>query len=354
MVRKQRARARSSSAQVKTQICNVDLLQRALAWIVRGEIFEHLPKHGNTSWLPTQLIVLAILWVWSDQSQLTKAYEEGRQAALKFYAGLTLESYQGFIRALTSWTEQLRPLLWLRLQQLMEQVAGVYWCCGEFVVLAVDGSRVSVPRTKSNEQAFAAKNYGQGTKARSRRKWKNKKRRSKKLGSPVKPQIWLTMIWHVGLKMPWCWRTGPSTSSERGHFLDLLKSCVFPQKTLFCADAGFVGYELWKAIVDAGHDFLIRVGGNIVLLRKLGRVRVERDIVFTGSFEEVNEFFLGDKNPTLLVIPPLVMHGMKGIGVEPAYLVNVPTYHYDYKDPDEHRVPAHDPSIPYDWSRHDG
>jgi dTDP-4-dehydrorhamnose 3,5-epimerase len=54
------------------------------------------------------------------------------------------------------------------------------------------------------------------------------------------------------------------------------------------------------------------------------------------------------------VIPPLVLHGMKGIGVEPAYLVNVPTYHYDYKDPDEHRVPAHDASIPYDWSRKDG
>ena len=69
---------------------------------------------------------------------------------------------------------------------------------------------------------------------------------------------------------------------------------------------------------------------------------------------QVNEFFLGEKNPTLLVIPPLVLHGMKGIGVEPAYLVNVPTYHYDYKDPDEHRVPAHDPSIPYDWSRKDG
>jgi dTDP-4-dehydrorhamnose 3,5-epimerase-like enzyme len=49
-----------------------------------------------------------------------------------------------------------------------------------------------------------------------------------------------------------------------------------------------------------------------------------------------------------------VLHGMKGIGVEPAYLVNVPTYHYDYKDPDEHRVPAHDPSVPYDWSRKDG
>lgn len=281
MVGKRRTRTRrSSSAQAKTQICNVDLLQRALAWIVDGGIFDHLPKHGNTSWLPTQLIVLAILWVWSDQSQLTKAYDEARQAALKFYEGLTLDSYQGFIRALVRWTEQLRPLLWLRLHQLMERVAGAYWRCGEFLVLAVDGSRVTVPRTKSNEQAFAAKNYGHGSKARSRRKWKNKKRRSKKLPAPVKPQIWLTMIWHVGLKMPWCWRTGPSTSSERGHFLELLKSCLFPKNTLFCADAGFVGYELWKAIVDAEQNFLIRVGGNILLLRKLGRVRVDRDIVF--------------------------------------------------------------------------
>lgn len=69
---------------------------------------------------------------------------------------------------------------------------------------------------------------------------------------------------------------------------------------------------------------------------------------------EVNEFFLGDRNPTLLVIPPLVLHGMKGIGGEPAYLVNVPTEHYVYADPDEHRVPPHDPAIPYDWSRKDG
>ena len=266
------AKGRKSSSKNKTkrrvvepptEVCNVDLLLRALKWIVGEGIFDHLPKHGNTSWRPTQLIVLAILWVWSDHSRLTAGYQEARQAALRFYSDLTLCSYQGFIRALVTWTERLRPLLWSRLQQLMEQVGDGYWRLGEFLVLAVDGSRVTVPRTKSNERAFAARNYGRGGKAKSRKKWKNKKRRSKKLSAPVKPQIWLTMIWHMGLKMPWCWRTGPSTSSERGHFLDLLKSCVFPQNTLFCADAGFVGYELWKGIIDAGHHFLIRVGGNV-------------------------------------------------------------------------------------------
>jgi dTDP-4-dehydrorhamnose 3,5-epimerase len=69
---------------------------------------------------------------------------------------------------------------------------------------------------------------------------------------------------------------------------------------------------------------------------------------------EVNEFFMGENNPILLVIPPLVLHGMKGIGTEAAYLVNTPTEHYVYDKPDEHRVAPDDPSVPYDWSRKDG
>jgi dTDP-4-dehydrorhamnose 3,5-epimerase len=69
---------------------------------------------------------------------------------------------------------------------------------------------------------------------------------------------------------------------------------------------------------------------------------------------EVNEFFLGERNPTLLVIPPLVIHGIKGIGVEPAYLLNVPTRKYEYADPDEFRIDPHENDIPYDWTRKDG
>ena len=69
---------------------------------------------------------------------------------------------------------------------------------------------------------------------------------------------------------------------------------------------------------------------------------------------EVNEFFMGEQNPILLVIPPLVLHGMKGIGTEAAYLVNVPTEHYVYDDPDEHRVAPHSAKVPYDWERKDG
>jgi dTDP-4-dehydrorhamnose 3,5-epimerase len=69
---------------------------------------------------------------------------------------------------------------------------------------------------------------------------------------------------------------------------------------------------------------------------------------------EVSEFFMGEQNPILLVVPPYVYHGMKGIGTEPAYLVNTPTEHYVYDAPDEFRVPPHDAGIPYNWERKDG
>lgn len=69
---------------------------------------------------------------------------------------------------------------------------------------------------------------------------------------------------------------------------------------------------------------------------------------------EVNEFFLGEMNPTMVVIPPLVIHGMKGIGTTPSFLLNIPNEMYKYDEPDEYRIDPHGGQIPYDWDRHDG
>lgn len=63
----------------------------------------------------------------------------------------------------------------------------------------------------------------------------------------------------------------------------------------------------------------------------------------------VNEFFLGEQNPILVRIPNYVLHGMKGIGTEMGMILNIPTVHYHYTDPDEYRVHPHDNDIPYDW-----
>lgn len=81
------------------------------------------------------------------------------------------------------------------------------------------------------------------------------------------------MLWHMGLRLPWTWRLGPSHASERDHVKDVLATEEFPKHTLFCGDAGFVGYPLWQAILQAQGHFVVRVGGNVNLLSEQADVK---------------------------------------------------------------------------------
>lgn len=63
----------------------------------------------------------------------------------------------------------------------------------------------------------------------------------------------------------------------------------------------------------------------------------------------INEFFMGEKNPLLLKIPPRIMHGFTAIGNEETRIINIPTELYNYKNPDEYRLPPDTKEIPYDW-----
>lgn len=85
-------------------------------------------------------------------------------------------------------------------------------------------------------------------------------------------------MWHAGTGLPWDWRTGPSDSSERAHLREMIDA--LPNDALVTADAGFVGYDYWKALLEGGRDFVIRVGGNVRLLKKLGHVRESQGTVY--------------------------------------------------------------------------
>jgi hypothetical protein len=72
----------------------------------------------------------------------------------------------------------------------------------------------------------------------------------------------------MGLRLPWSWRLGASDSSEREHVMDILRTESLPAQTLFCGDAGFVGYPLWACLLERHSDFLVRVGSNVSLLHE--------------------------------------------------------------------------------------
>jgi hypothetical protein len=263
-----------------------------LDWAINDEIFAELRFHGNITWTPTALVRLAMFWVLSCETSLVAAANEAIGTVKSIFGTAAVNSYQALVGVLRTNTPVLLSVLWNRLHNLMQECDARSFRVGIWLALAVDGSRVGVPRTLKNEQRFCKPRKYAGKNPKKRKKYRGRWARAKKRAEnarkkshydpqAVGPQMWLTLIWHIGQRLPWCWETGPSYSSERDHLLVMLAKHKFPTNTLFCADAGFVGYDFWSAIQEKKHHFLIRVGGSIRLLKKLGYVREHDGIVYS-------------------------------------------------------------------------
>ena len=271
--RQARKQARSRQAQHRRRrapISNADELRVLQRWLLPNNgIFASLRFHGNTGWLPSSLVWLALCWSWSESKNVTDAFTQAAEWCELMGGNAALTTYQGFMGAVVQWTDKFLSVLWPLIHQRMRDVAGNLYMVHGWVPIAFDGSRSTAPRTESNEEAFCAANYGNGTTAKYRKKKSKGMRRTKNEKSkaqPQEPQAWITMLWHMSLRLPWMWKLGPSNSSERGHVMDMLREKIFSIETLFCGDAGFVGYPLWARIAGLDMHFLVRVGANVKLL----------------------------------------------------------------------------------------
>jgi len=56
------------------------------------------------------------------------------------------------------------------------------------------------------------------------------------------------------------------------------------------------------------------------------------------TYGVVNEIFVSDHSPGLLIIPPNLYHGWKNIGNTDAIIINMPTCLYDYENPDAYHL----------------
>ena len=191
---------------------------------------------------------------------------------------------QGFIKILRTWSDRLVLALSRHLRDQLRELTDDEQRVNGHVLIAVDGTRIEAPRTEPNESWFArvpAHRRGSRTlscaQSPSRQK-SAKNRRAASKAQPAGPQLWLTVLWHRGAGLLWDWRQGPSGSSERAHLRERLDG--LPDRTLLVADAGFQGYEDWQALLDGGHSFVIRVAGQVRLLRGLGHVRRHVNIVY--------------------------------------------------------------------------
>jgi hypothetical protein len=234
------------------------------------------------------LVTVALFWAWSGCTGLKERFQQAAKLAGKILRWLPDpgRTYQGFIKQLQKWHAKLQLACVSELRVLMKQDLFGQWEVAGFVVIAGDGSRVELPRTRSNEAVYSPKRKQERTKnkrkagekrnSRGRKRSKRTKKQKRQSAQSIakkanSPQMWLTLFWHVGTGLPWAWRTGPSDSSERQHLQEMLAE--LPENTLIAADAGFMGYEFWRAVSAAGHHFVIRTGANVRLLKKLGYAR---------------------------------------------------------------------------------
>lgn len=268
----QKRKRRSSRRKKQTasrSLQNKEQLKSLLENVLNDDSFADMNTHGNVKWKPANLAAQALAWTWQETRNITDAFDHAVEVCRELELDQYANTYPAFMNALATYRDPFTRCLNSGFQHMAEKVGRSFFTDGDFTLMAFDGSRVTAPRTVSNEKAFCAENYGQGATAKYRKK-KTKGMRRKKIeanqSQPPAPQVWVTEIWHMGLRLPWVWRLGPSNASERGHVEEMLQQEEFPENTLFCGDAGFVGYPLWSAILNAGGDFLVRVGGNVNLL----------------------------------------------------------------------------------------
>jgi dTDP-4-dehydrorhamnose 3,5-epimerase len=136
---------------------------------------------------------------------------------------------------------------------------------------------------------------------------------------------------------------------ERGYLMEMLRS----DDALFKKFGQVYVSVAYPGVVKGWHYHKLQTD-YFVIVKGMMKVVLYDQRKESPTFGELNEFFMGELNPMLLVIPPFVVHGMKAVGTQPGYLVNCPTEPYDYKSPDEYRIDPHGGEIPYNWERKDG
>jgi dTDP-4-dehydrorhamnose 3,5-epimerase len=140
-------------------------------------------------------------------------------------------------------------------------------------------------------------------------------------------------------------------ADERGHLMEMIRN----DDECFAARPEFGQMYLTTAypgVVKAWH-YHWHQDDNFCVVKGMAKVALYDGRPKSPTYREVNEFFIGEKNPCVIHIPAFVWHGYKCIGNEPCHLINMVTRAYDYKTPDEHRHPynADDGMTNYNWNK---
>jgi hypothetical protein len=221
----------------------VDCLREFLTPALWKQAHGQRPRKRRSSrWSTQPLVLVLLLMTWCCGDSQPERFETAKAFCVaclpkRRRPGRTVQGFQKALaklplRVLRAFAAGIRQTLALRL--------ATRWFDDGFIGIGCDGSRVECPRTAELER-----HLGQAGKK----------------GSA--PTLWVTALVHLRLGVPWAWRLGKGTASERWHLLQMLT--LLPAAALLVADAGYFGFSLAKQLVDKKICFLLRMSSNVTL-----------------------------------------------------------------------------------------
>jgi len=201
-----------------------------------------LGKYVKCSWSLKAILWVLLLMTWgkgdSEQERFLHAWNfyvskhrhEKRPGA----------TWEGFCQAV----RRMPMPVFRALAQGLRQQIGARWLdelrIGGWLPIGCDGSRLECPRTQALE-----KRLGQ-------------------CGKPDSaPMLYVTALALLPLGLLWAWRLDKGTGNEMQHLRQML--ATLPEKSLLVADAFYLSYELYRAILDHGAGFLMRMSSRAYL-----------------------------------------------------------------------------------------
>ena len=199
-------------------------------------------KHSDSSWSLKGIIWTLLLMAFGKGDSNTERFLKARSffVSRHDHEKRPGASWEGFQKAL----RRLPVPVFRALAAGLRQPIGQQWIeslrIGGWLPMGCDGSRPECPRSAALE-----KRLGQAGKDDSA------------------PMIYVTALALLPLGLLWAWRLDKGTGNELRHLQQMLPT--LPEKTLLVADAFYLGYDLYRSILEARAAFLMRMSSRVHL-----------------------------------------------------------------------------------------
>jgi hypothetical protein len=234
---KRRQRARRIRAQRVSLPEAIHQFLTAAVWKQGHAAWE--ADHHQCAWCLKAILWVLLLMTWGTGDSEAERFQTARAfyVAKHQHSKRPGKTWEGFQKAL----RRLPMPVFRALATGLRAEIGQRWIdelrIGGWLPIGCDGSRLECPRTPQLERRL-----GQAGKDDSA------------------PTMYLSALVLLPLGLLWSWRLDKGTASEHQHLRQLLPT--LPEQSLLVADALYLGYDLYRSILQAGAGFLMRMSSR--------------------------------------------------------------------------------------------